>query len=108
MLEENKAIELNDEELSNVSGGGDICDCSWNGTIKYKLEIGCAYVRNGASNYVYVPLEKISSPTPQYGWGGGNSFYVFSCKYYEFGNYVDIHNVSFGENDIITKVTGNY
>lgn len=105
MPEEKKKVELSNEDLDQVTGGGDVIDCKWGDNVSYQIELDCAYVRNNAVNYIYVPIAKVSDPVANSGWGGGgNSFYVFSCRYYEYGNYVDTHEVGFGKNDTITKV----
>lgn len=102
MSEEKRFFELDDDSLEEVTGGGDLVDCDWGGEVKYTLELGHAYARNNALNYVYVPIAHVSGPK------SGNSFHVFTCNYYEFGSKKDTHDVSFGKNDIITEVFGNY
>ena len=88
--------ELSDENLSQVTGGETV-DCAWGESLQYQLVLGKAYCRNRAYDYVYVPLSHVSSPQ------SGCQFHVFSCEYYEKGSFKDVHNVSFGKNDIIEE-----
>ena len=109
---EKKCMELTDDSLDKATSGKDEEEwngnCDWNGVTKYKIELNHAYVRNNVSFCVYVPLAHVSGPTGVVEWVGGKSFHVFSCKHYEYGTYQNTHDVSFGENDIITEVTDNY
>lgn len=109
MSEDNITIELKEEDLEKVTGGGNVIDCDWGGEVKYTLELGHAYARNNALNYVYVPIDHVKSPDTDFkpGVRGFTNFHIFSCRYYEFDQYIDTHDVSFGQNDTITEVTGN-